>query len=687
VDVDTLAIRTSAPLSGARVCSTQGLSSQEVDVAENPLFAPSSLPFQLPPFAEIGEEHYLPAYERGMAEHLAEVDAIASDPEPPTFENTIVALERAGRLLHRVSVAFHSMAASDATDAIRALEVEISPRVTAHWDAIHMHRGLYDRVRRVEPADPDEAWILHRYRLDFTRAGAELSDDDQARLRELNQESSKLSTRFRQHLLDASTAEALVVDDPGLLDGLDPARVAAIDEGDGTHRLPLLNFTNQPALAQLTNRDVRRRLYQLSIDRAESNRALAVQMVALRAERAALLGYPSHAAFAVADQTAKTLEAVDEMLTKLAGPAVANARREAEALAEHAGHPIEPWDWSFYAEKVRAARFDVDDAAMRPYFELDRVYTEGVFRAAEGLYGLTFRERDDLAGYHPDVRTFEVSDTDGSPLGLFLLDPFARPTKRGGAWMNSLVNQSQVLGERPVVVNNLNIAKPTSGPTLMTYDEVRTAFHEFGHALHGLLSDVKVPRVSGTAVPRDFVEFPSQVNEMWATHPDVLPHYARHHKTGEPMPAELVEKMEEAERFGQGFATLEYLKAAILDWAWHSLSVGDEVDDVEAFEAATFAAAGVDFPLVGSRYRTSYFAHIFGGGYAAGYYSYIWSEVLDADTVEWFEEHGGLTRENGEHFRRTLLSRGGSRDPMESFREFRGRDARVEPLLERRGLT
>jgi peptidyl-dipeptidase Dcp len=654
-------------------------------VTENPLFAPSALPFELPPFAQIADEHYLPAYERGMAEHLDEVEAIVADPEPPTFENTIVALERCGRLLHRASVAFHSLAASDATEAIRALEVELSPRVAAHWDAIHMNRALYDRIRRVEPADEEEAWILDRYRLDFTRAGAELSEGDQARLRELNQELSRLSTTFRQTLLEASTSEALVVDDPALLDGLSPSAVDGLAD-QGVYRLPLLNFTDQPALAELTNRDVRRRLYELSVNRAASNRALAVRMATLRAERARLLGYPSHAAFSVADQTAKTLDAVEGMLAKLAEPAAANARREAVALAEQAGHPIEPWDWAFYSEQVRAARFEVDEAAMRPYFELDRVYHEGVFRAANGLYGLSFEPRDDLAGYHPDVRTFEVTDADGAPLGLFLLDPYARPTKRGGAWMNSLVDQSHVLGERPVVVNNLNITKPATGPTLMTFDEVRTAFHEFGHALHGLLSDVRVPRVSGTSVPRDFVEFPSQVNEMWATYPDVLSHYARHHQTGEPMPSELVERMKEAERFGQGFATLEYLKAAILDWAWHTRPEGDVVDDVDTFEAATFEAAGVEFPLVGARYRTSYFAHIFGGGYSAGYYSYIWSEVLDADTVEWFEENGGLTRQNGEHFRRTLLSRGGSRDPMASFRDFRGRDPRIEPLLERRGL-
>lgn len=656
-------------------------------MAENPLFAPSTLPYQLPPFAEIGDEHHLPAFERGMAEHLAEIEAIVADPEPPTFENTIVAMERAGTLLRRASVAFSTLAASHSTDAIRALETEISPRLAAHWDAIHMNRGLFDRISRVEGGDAEEAYLLERYRLDFTRAGAELSDDDQARLRELNQELSKLSTAFRQALLDASTSEALVVDDPALLDGLSAAAIEAARQDDGTYRLPLLNFTNQPALAELTNRDTRRRLYELSVNRAAGNRELAIRMAALRAERAGLLGYPTHAAYAVADQTSKTVEAVEAMLGQLTGPAVANARREAEALTEQAGFPIEPWDWSFYAEAVRAERYAFDAADMRPYFELDRVYLDGVFGAATELYGLTFSERGDLPGYHPDVRTFEVSDADGSALGLFLLDPYARPTKRGGAWMNSLVLQSGLLGESPVVVNNLNITKPTTGPTLLTLDEVRTAFHEFGHALHGLLSDVRFPRVSGTAVPRDFVEFPSQVNEMWQTWPEILGRYARHHETGEPMPADLVDKMEAAERFNQGFATLEYLKAALLDWAWHNLPEGEVVGDVDAFEARVFADAGVDFPLVGSRYRTSYFAHIFGGGYSAGYYSYIWSEVLDADTVEWFEENDGLTRANGDHFRRTLLARGGSRDPMDAFREFRGRDPRIEPLLERRGLT
>jgi peptidyl-dipeptidase Dcp len=659
-------------------------------LADNPLFVPSSLPYGLTPFAEIEEGHYLPAFERGMAEQLAEIDAIVADPSPPSFDNTVVALERSGQMLRRTAAAFFTVVASHSTDAIRALETEVSPKLAEHRDAVHMNRGLYERLRQVEGADPEEAYLLERYRLDFERAGAELGEGDQQRLREINQELSRLSTAFQQALLDVSTGDALVVDDPALLDGLAGDAVAAAEHDDGTYRLALLNYTNQPALAELTDRDVRRRLYGLSVNRAPGNRALAVRMAGLRAERARLLGYPSHAAYAVADQTAKTVEAVEEMLGRLSGPAVANARREAEALAEQAGFPVEPWDWSFYAEQVRRARYDVDQAELRPYFELDRVIADGVFFAAHRLYGVTFEERHDLPGYHPDVRTFEVFDDSGSPLGLFLLDPYARPTKRGGAWMNHLVDQSHLLGERPVVMNNLNITRPASGPTLLTYDEVRTAFHEFGHALHGLLSDVRFPRVSGTSVPRDFVEYPSQVNEMWVTWPEVLANYARHHETGEPMPQALVDKITASETFNQGFATLEYLKASLLDWAWHTLADGSDAEadiEAEAFEAAALEAAGVAFPLVPPRYRTGYFAHVFAGGYSAGYYSYIWSEVLDADSVEWFKENGGLTRANGDHFRRTLLSRGGSGDPLDAFRRFRGRDPRIEPLLERRGLT
>ncbi|MBB2913859.1 peptidyl-dipeptidase Dcp [Streptosporangium becharense] len=657
-------------------------------MAENPFFAPSTLPYKLPPFAEIREEHYLPAFERGMADQLREVQEIADNPEPATFANTIEALERSGQILKRTATVFMSIASSDATDGIREIETEVYPKLTKHADAIHLNRPLYARIRQVATDDPEEAWLLEKYRVDFVRAGADLSETEQERLRELNEELTRLATAFAQNLLTASTSSALVVDDVTLLDGLSESAIKSIEK-DGRYVLPLLNFTNQPALAELTDRETRRRLYELSVDRAPENFELAVRMATLRAERAALLGYPSHAAYSVADQTAKTTDAVEEMLGKLAGPAVANARREAEALSEQAGFPIEPWDWSFYAEKVRKARYDFDGAELRPYFELDRVLRDGVFHAAGELYGITFAERDDLTGYHPDVRVFEVSEADGSPLGLFVFDPYARPTKRGGAWMNNLVDQSHLFGERPVVMNNLNITKPAEGPTLLTFDEVVTAFHEFGHALHGLFSDVRFPRVSGTEVPRDFVEYPSQVNEMWATWPSVLANFARHHETGEPVPAELLEKMRAAEKFNQGFATVEYLAAALLDWAWHKLAAGEVVEDARAFEQAALERAGIAFELVGPRYRTNYFAHIFSsgvGGYSAGYYSYIWSEVLDAESVEWFKENGGLRRENGDRFRSALLAVGGSRDAMDAFRDFRGRDPRIEPLLERRGL-
>ncbi|MFC4112377.1 M3 family metallopeptidase [Nonomuraea zeae] len=654
-------------------------------MAENPFFAPSNLPYQLPPFADVREEHYLPAFERGMAEQLAEVDAIAGSTEPPTFDNTIAALERSGQILDRTATVFFSVAASNSTDGIMEIEKQISPELTRHSDAIRLNRALWARIKQITTADAEESWLLEKYRDDFIRAGADLSEPDQGRLRELNEELSKLSTEFAQSLLKASTESALVVEDPKELDGFDEAKVESLRK-DGKYVLPLLNFTAQPGLAQLTDRDVRRRLYELSVGRAPGNFQLAARMAALRAERAALLGFPSHAAYSVADQTAKTVEAVEEMLGQLVGPAVRNAGKEAEALAEQAGFEIEPWDWSYYSEKVRQARYEFDGAAMRPYFELNRVYRDGVFFAATKLYGVTFTERPDLGGYHPDVTVFEVFNEDGSRLGLFVLDPYARETKRGGAWMNNLVDQSFLFGQLPVVMNNLNVTKPASGPTLLTYDEVNTAFHEFGHALHGLFSQVRFPRVSGTSVPRDFVEYPSQVNEMWATWPEVLANYAKHHETGEPMPVELVEKLTASEKFNQGFKTVEYLSATLLDWAWHKLAPGETVADAEAFESAALEAAQIAVPQVRPRYRTNYFAHIFAGGYSAGYYSYIWSEVLDAESVEWFKENGGLTRANGDHFRQELLSRGGSLDPLTAFRNFRGREPSIQPLLTRRGL-
>ncbi|WP_017572781.1 M3 family metallopeptidase [Nocardiopsis halotolerans] len=654
-------------------------------MTDNPFLTPSELPYRLPDFAAIREEHFLPAFEEGVAQHLAEVDAIVHDPAPATFDNTIAALERSGALLDRVETVLHTLAGSDATDGIQEIEREIAPRSARHRDAISLNRDLWARVRRVTTSDPREARLLERYRLDFVKAGADLGDDEQARLRELNTELAELGTEFARNLVRATSEAALVTSDASDLDGLDEAQLRAI-ERDGEYVLPLLNTTVQPALAQLTNRATRERLHTLSVERAPENLGIAARMAALRAERAGLLGYPDHAAYKVADQTAGTVDAVEERLRQLVGPARRNVEREARELAEYAGHDIEPWDWPFYAERVRRARYDFDDGVLRPYFELGRVVEDGVFHAATLLYGITFTERTDLRGYHDDVRVWEVFDGDGSPLGLFLLDPYARPTKRGGAWMHNLVDQSFLLDEKPVVVNNLNITKPASGPTLLTFDEVETAFHEFGHALHGLLSAVRFPRVQGTNVPRDFVEFPSQVNEMWAVWPEVLAHYARHHETGEPVPEELVERLTAARRFNQGFATLEYLAAALLDWSWHRLAPGETVADPASFEARALEAVGALHPLVGPRYRTTYFMHVFSNDYSAGYYSYVWSEVLDAESVEWFTENGGLSREGGDRFRERVLSVGGGVDPMEAVRDFLGREPRMEPLLARRGL-
>jgi peptidyl-dipeptidase Dcp len=669
-------------------------------VTTNPLLEPSPLPYGLPPFATLTDDHYLPAFERGIAEHTAEVRRIAADPEPPTFANTVEALERSGRLLARVRAAYDNQAAAHVTDGLLAIEAQVSAMTAAHADEIHLDPALYARIEALYQAradlglDPESLRLLERYRTDFVRAGARLSPADRERLRELNARIAAAATEFGQNVLAAAKDGALVLDDPAQLSGLSADAVAAAAANarelgrEGSWVLSLRNFTNQLELALLDDRDVRRRLLAASTDRAQdTNGPLAVTLATLRAERAALLGYPSHAAYTAADTTAGSTEAVTDLLARLVPPAVANARREAEALAQAAGGPIEAWDWAYWSEKVRKERHDIDQNALRPYLELEAVLRDGVFHAAHEVYGITVTERPDLVGYHPDVRVFEVFDADGSGLGLFLIDLFARPTKRGGAWMNALVEQCGLLGQRPVIVNNHNIAKPAPGePALLTFSQVDTLFHEFGHALHGLFSDVRYPYFSGTAVPRDFVEYPSQVNEMWATWPEVLARYARHHETGEPMPAGMVDRMLAAARFGEGFATVEYLAAALLDWAWHSLPAGQDPGDPLEFEARALAAAGVDLPAVPPRYRTTYFTHIFGGGYSAGYYSYIWSEVLDADTVDWFETNGGMRRANGEVFRRELLAKGGSKDPMAAFAAVRGRAPRVEPLLARRGL-
>ncbi len=649
-----------------------------------------------PRLDEIAEEDLLPAFAEALARHRAEVDAITADPAPPTFDNTVVALERSGDLLRRVGAVFSTLTGSCSTPGVRAIEKEIAPRLAAHADAILLDPALFARLEAVpaDGLDTEDRRLLERRVRDAVRAGARLGAAEQDRLRALNAELSALSTEFGARLLAGANAAAVHVTDVARLDGLSPDAIAAAARAaterghDGGYLLTLVLPTGQPALASLTDRALREELHTASVTRGATGdehdtRDLVLRIARRRAERAALLGHPHHASWVVEIGTAGTVDAIREMLGRLVPAAVANARAEAEELSALAGYPVEAWDRAFWAERLRRERFAVDAAALRPYFELERVLRDGVFHAAGRLYGLRFAERHDLPVHHPDVRVFDVLDGE-RPLGVFVADLFARESKRGGAWMHSFVTQSHLLGTRPVVLNTLNLVR--GEPTLLTVDEVRTLFHEFGHALHGLLSDVRHPTFAGTGVPRDFVEFPSQVNEMWLDDPEILGNYARHHATGEPVPAELVARLRESRRFGEGFATTEYLAATLLDLAWHTLGPEDEVTDVLAFEAAALADAGIDLPSAPPRYRSTYFNHVWGGGYSAAYYSYIWAEVLDADTVEWFAEHGGLRRENGDAFRSGLLARGGSVDPMEAYRSFRGRDPELAPLLARRGL-
>jgi peptidyl-dipeptidase Dcp len=674
----------------------------------NPLIAPSPLPYHLPPFADIADEHYEPAFGAGMRAHLDEIRDITSNTDEPTFENTMIPLERSGQILHRVATVFFNKSSSDSTETTNTLEEEIAPRLAAHDDAIMLDAALYARVRAVAQTandlDDESRYLVERYLAEFEHAGANLDDDGKERLRALNQTLSTLTTRFEKNLLADTNDLAVLVTDVEELDGLSDGEIASLaaaarERGiDDAYLITLVLPTGHPVLASLTSRTLRHRILEASRARGRrggpyDNRELVLEITRLRAQRARLLGFNSHAEYVTAEQTAKSPEAVSRMLGQLAPPAARNARAEQAALQEivdeHDDEPfaIEAHDWAFYSERVRLATYDVDTQAMRPYFEAERVLRDGVFFAATKLYGVTFTERHDLMAYHPDARVFEVHNEDGSELGLYILDLYTRDSKRGGAWMNPLVSQSTLLELPPVVVNNLNVPKPPAGsPTLLSFDEVNTFFHEFGHALHGLFAHVTYPKFSGTNVFRDFVEFPSQVNEMWMLWPEVLANYAVHHRTGEPLPADLVEKIQASSAFDEGHSTSEYLAAALLDQAWHRITADDAVGDVESFEADALADVGLDNPAVPTRYSSTYFAHTFSGGYDAGYYSYIWSEVLDADTVTWFEENGGLTRENGDRFRRLLLGVGGSTDPLEAYRGFRGRDAVIEPLLSRRGL-
>ncbi|MCC2972751.1 M3 family metallopeptidase [Massilia sp. IC2-476] len=678
--------------------------------ASNPFAQPSSLPLNYPAFDKIKNEHFLPAYAAGMAEHLREIDAIATNKAAPTFDNTIVEMERAGQLLTRVAMTFSNLQTANTNDTLDAVDREMSPKLAAHSDAIYLNPALFQRVKTLHDKratlklDAESKHLLERVYKEFVRAGANLSAANKDKLKKYNAEIASLQSDFSQRVLKEANASALIVDTRAELAGFSDAEInAAAAEAEkrgqkGKFAIAIVNTSSQPALSSLTDRKTRERLMAASLNRGSrggqyDSRDLVLKLVKLRAERAALLGYPSYAAYSQELETAKNPAAVNKLLAELAKPAVNNAKKEALEIQkiidkERGGFQVAAYDWPIYQDKVRAAKYNFDENQLRPYFELNRVLVDGVFFAATKEYGITFKERKDLPVYDPDVRTFDVFDHDGKQLAIFIFDPYARGNKQGGAWMNEYVSQSHLLAKRPVVGNHLNIPKPPRGePTLLTYDEVRTAFHEFGHALHGMFSNVKYPHFSGTNVPRDFVEYPSQVNEMWAIWPEVLANYAKHHQTGAPMPKELLDKVVASKKFNQGYMTTEYLAASLLDQRWHQLKPSQIPSDVLAFEAKALKDAGVDFAPVPPRYRTTYFSHSMNGGYSAGYYAYLWSEKLDADTVQWFTQSGGLSRKNGDHFRKTLLSRGGSADAMDLFRDFRGRDPVIEPLLERRGLT
>jgi len=703
----SLALLTTTFLAGSAAATTTPGGGSKL-AADNPFAGESTLPFHAPRFDKIKMADYAPAFEEGMRVHLVEMQAIADDPAKPTFENTIEKAERSGMLLTRVAKVFFNLAQSNTNPDIQKLQAELAPKLAAHQDEIALNPKLFARVKALYDAragitDPERKRLVERYYQNFVRAGALLNDADKAALRKLNEEESKLTTEFQTKLLAANNAAALVVDDKKQLEGFSDADIAAAAEAaksrklDGKWVVVLQNTTQQPAQVTLKDRATREKLFDASIHRADrgdanDTRTIIQRLAKLRAERAELLGFKNFASYSLDDQMAKTPDNAIKLMTDMVPAATAKAAGEQTAMQQlidkqNGGFKLAPWDWQFYAEQVRKAEFDLDESQIKPYFELDRVLHDGVFFAANKLYGLTFKERKDIPVYQPDVRVFEVFDKDGKSLALWYADYFKRDSKSGGAWMDSFIDQSGLLGAKPVVFNVCNFTKPQPGqPALLSFTDVTTMFHEFGHALHGMLSNVKYPTLAGTNVPRDFVEFPSQFNEHWALDPTVFANYAKNYKTGAPMPPALVDKIKKSRTFNQGFETTEYLAAALLDMAWHSLPADAPKEDVAEFETASLKRYNVDVPAVPPRYRTPYFAHIWGGGYSAGYYAYLWSEVLDDDAFAWFKEHGGLTRENGQRFRDMILSRGSTTDMAELYRAFRGRDPSVEPLLEQRGL-
>jgi len=670
----------------------------------NPLLSISPLPFELPDFANLKDEHYLPAFENAVLEHNKELAAIKSDSEV-TFENTVVAMERAGDLLTSMMMVFYNKTASDTNKDLQEIEAEIAPRLSNHVDSIRLDAQLFARLVELESRtdlnlDAESKRLLEKYLEDFRFAGAALTEQQRAQVSKINEQLASLSAEFDKLLLEDSNDLAIELPDDSRLEGLTDSEKASLkqaaeDRSKPGYVIPLLNYSGHPLLSKLEDRELRKEILDRTLSRgsrANQNDTSKVikQMLALRKEKAELFGFDSYAAYVTSEQTAKNPKNIHDVLRSIAPAAMRNANAEVALLqslmdSERPGESLEAHDWDRYSEQLKKRDYEVDTAELKPYFELRRVLEDGVFFAAGKLFGLRFEPREDLVGYHPDNWIYEVKNEDGSACGLYIFDPYARPSKSGGAWMNNLIDQSHLLGKKPIVVNNMNIPKPAAGqPALMTFDEVNTLFHEFGHTLHGMLSDVTYPRFSGTSVERDFVEFPSQVNEMWMLWPEVLENYAIHHETGEALDKVWIEKLNKLDAFNQGFETTHYLQAAILDLALHE---SDTPEDLAGFERDAIADYGLNHPAVPTRYKTNYFAHIFGGGYAAGYYGYIWSEVLDADSVNWFRENGGLTRENGKRFADLLLARGGSKDSMQMARDFLGREPSMEPLFKRRGLN
>jgi peptidyl-dipeptidase Dcp len=675
---------------------------------ENPFYAPSSLPFHAPPFSRIHDSDYQPAIEAGMAQQEKEILAIADNPQPPTFENTFVAMEKTGQLLHRAQAAFNCVTGANTDPYLQNAQRELAPKQAAHYDSIYLDGKLFARVKTIYDEreslhlDPESQRLVKIVYDEFVHAGAALSDANKEKLKKLNEEASKLEDEFTRGLLQATKNAAYTTTDRAALAGLSEAQIAVASQAARGRKaegyvIPLQNTTQQPDLTNLTNRGTREALFEKSWTRAEQPgddlRPVVARLAQLRAEKARLLGFPNYAAWVLQDQMAKTPSAVLRFLNELIPPATAKAKAEGEEIQalidqQHGGFTLQPWDWNFYGEQVRKAKYDLDESQLKPYFEIDNVLENGVFYAAHELYGLTFTERKDIPTWQPDVRVFEVHDEDGKPLALFYCDYFKRDNKNGGAWMSSFVDQSRLLGELPVVYNVANFQKPAPGePALISSDDVRTMFHEFGHALHGMLSNVEYPTLSGTDVPRDFVEFPSQFNEHWATYPVVFEHYAKNYKTGAPMPAELAEKMRRAHDFNQGYSLTELLAASMLDMQWHTLPADAPLENVDAFEKEALEKSHVALVAVPPRYRSSYFMHIWANGYAAGYYAYQWTEMLDDDAYQWFEEHGGLTRANGDRFRRMVLSRGNTEDLEKMYEAWRGRAPEIGAMLKDRGLA